>query len=203
VEVRLWDAATGEELHSMRCPQEQVMNVCFSPDSRMLATAGYDHTIRFWETATGRQRAILRGHQGPVNSLAFSRDGRCLASGSRDATALLWDLPSLAGSRPEKELSPEELRARWTDLAADDANRAYRAIWTLAISPRAVQFLGEHVRSSPTADARRLAQLLADLDSDAFAVRDRTRATLEELGETAEAALKKEAAAPASAETGR
>ncbi len=203
LELRLWNVTTGEELRSLRSPQVQVTDLRFSPDSRTLATAGSDHTIRFWETATGRQRGILRGHSGPVLSLAFLRDGRRLVSGSRDATALLWDLPSLAGPRPEKELSPEELRARWDGLASDDADKAYRAIWSLASSPTAVKFLGEHLRPSPTADARRLAQLIADLDSDTFAVRDRARSTLEELGETAEAALKKEAAAPASAETGR
>ncbi len=68
--------------------------VAFSPDSKILASAGDDHCIRFWDPASGRERAVLRGHHSLVSSIAFSPDGKLLASGSFDLhpNIKLWDV---------------------------------------------------------------------------------------------------------------
>ena len=38
--------------------------VAFSPDGRLLATAGSDGTVRLWDPATGEHRRTLTGHLG-------------------------------------------------------------------------------------------------------------------------------------------
>ncbi len=62
-----------------------------SPDGKLIATGGFDHTIRLW-LRSGEVLAVLTGHQEAITSVAFSPDGRLLASAARDQSARIWDL---------------------------------------------------------------------------------------------------------------
>jgi hypothetical protein len=63
-----------------------------------------------------------------------------------------------------------------------------------------VPFLKPLLRPAPRGDEKRLARLIADLDADEFAVREKAAAELEELGETAVPALRKALTGSPSAE---
>jgi WD40 repeat protein len=69
----------------------QIWAVAESPDGKLIATGGFDHTIRIW-LQSGEVLAVLPGHQEAVTSVAFSPDGRMLASAARDQSVRLWDL---------------------------------------------------------------------------------------------------------------
>jgi WD40 repeat protein len=70
-----------------------VDGVSFSPDGRMLASAGDDRTIRLWDPRSHKQiGAPLTGHEGAIHDVAFSPDGRTLASAGDDGTIRLWNV---------------------------------------------------------------------------------------------------------------
>ncbi|NPV65869.1 MAG: protein kinase [Anaerolineae bacterium] len=72
-----------------------VRDVAFSPDGRMLVSAGRDGTIRRWDVAARQPiDPPLTGHTDWINGLAFSPDGSLLASAGRDRTIRLWDAAS-------------------------------------------------------------------------------------------------------------
>ena len=89
--VKLWDAATGQELRTLGGHSSFVLSVAFSPDGKTLASGSDDNTVKLWDAATGQELRTLGGHSSFVLSVAFSPDGKTLASGSFDKTVKLWD----------------------------------------------------------------------------------------------------------------
>jgi len=78
-------------------------------------------------------------------------------------------------------LSPKEVARLWEDLASE-AKKAHRAVGALSAAPQPpVSFLAARLRPIPVPDPPRVRRLLADLDSDTFAVREKAMAELEAL----------------------
>lgn len=69
----------------------------FSPDGKLIATAGNDSVVKIWEASSRRQLFILDGASGTVWALAFSPGGEIIAAGGDDGVVHLWNVKD--GSR--------------------------------------------------------------------------------------------------------
>jgi hypothetical protein len=200
--VRLWEAASGNEVATLRgVRMGNFTSIAFSPDGRTVAAGaivsaprGVAGKLVLWDLASGKELAAPEGHSGWLTAVAFTPDGRRLVTGATDTTALVWDVAALTrGARMEGvRAAPEELDGLWADLAGADAARAWRAVWKLAATPGpALPLLRRHLRPVPAPDAGRIARLLADLGSERFEKRDQAARELEKIGEAAAPILRR------------
>jgi WD40 repeat protein len=199
----LWRPATDEVVGRFEGPPTPVEALAFTPNGRMLIAAN-EKKVRLWELATRDICDGFTGHSNRVLALACSRDGRSLVSASADGTGLIWDLYAPVEPPRTGPPSAEDLQGLWDELAGRDAARGRGAIKALVAAPRqAVPLLRQKLNPVSTAESRKIARLIADLDADEFAVRERATAELEELGETATEALRRAVAGTSQPEVRR
>ena len=91
-------------------------SVAFSPDSKVLASAGVDGTVRLWDLAKHTQIATLLGHVGAVYAVAFHPSGKTLVSSGQDSSTRLWDV---AGRRQTAVLEGQWVLPRTAQFSAD------------------------------------------------------------------------------------
>ncbi len=200
--LALYEIATGRQFRLMEgLAKDGVGPFAFSPDDRSLAWGDRGQArVHVLELATGKERMHFDGHHGSIHGIAYAADGRTLVSSSVDTTALVWDV-TRSRSAKGAALDPD---AAWLALAQDDAATAYRVMCSLATTPNdAVALLQQRIVPAPRPDEKRLATLIADLDSPQFEVRDAAGKELAKLGETAVPACRAAIQTAASIETRR
>jgi WD40 repeat protein len=94
--TQLWNtdlqAGTGTLERTLKGHDLDVLDAEFSPDGKLLATAGYDGTARVWNVATGKSVAVLHEQAGTLVSAIFSHDGRLLVTSSHIGPARVWNV---------------------------------------------------------------------------------------------------------------
>jgi WD40 repeat protein len=69
----------------------EVVDVSFSPDNKIIATASQDGTVKLW-SLDGKQIKSFGGDKSKFWGVSFSPNGKLLAAASTDGTVKLWSL---------------------------------------------------------------------------------------------------------------
>jgi RNA polymerase sigma factor (sigma-70 family) len=187
--LHLWEVLTASELLASPIPISS-HEAAVSADGRLLAAVSPQREILLWDLKRDKELHRFKDFGSGVNSLVFSPDGRRLVSSLYDSTLLVWDVAAVRSKDGTAILDAESMRRAWDNLAAD-ARKAFAARWTLAAAPaEAMTLLKEHLHPEKAANPQRLRRLLADLESEQFAVREKAQEELAKLADLAEPALR-------------
>jgi hypothetical protein len=93
--IAILDAKTNREraiLGSQNIAPGIVTALAYSPDSRILASAGWNGVVELWDVSQEvmHVKLVLKGHTKAVLSLQFSPDGKVLYTRSIDGTLRAW-----------------------------------------------------------------------------------------------------------------
>jgi WD40 repeat protein len=92
--TKIWYTETWEWIADLPGHRDGIINVRWSPDGSMLATASDDRTIKIWDATKLILINTLTGHKSGVLHVAWSPDGTRLVSGGRDYKIMVWDIKS-------------------------------------------------------------------------------------------------------------
>lgn len=79
-----------QERNRLEGHETSVYSVAYSPDGKMIVSAGDDGKIILWNPKKGMIGQPIAAHQEPIWSVRFSPDGKFFASASSDNTAKIW-----------------------------------------------------------------------------------------------------------------
>ncbi len=71
-----------------------IQALAYTPDGRMLVSAGDDATVRLWDVRIGGEIAQHHAHSQGVQALCVSPDGASVVTGGHDKQVMLWELAS-------------------------------------------------------------------------------------------------------------
>ena len=113
--VRIRDLLSKRVIHEFRAHEEAVASIRWSPDRKLLATAGYDNRVRLWDTSKFQPVQSFDLPEWAL-SLAFHPDGQSLAAGCYDKQIYRWDL---AAKKPLKPLAGHAAGINGIDWSAN------------------------------------------------------------------------------------
>ncbi|MEZ6134653.1 MAG: protein kinase [Pirellulaceae bacterium] len=110
--IRIYDLESGKLKWELPGCLEQVKQLVFSPDRRLLASYSQERLIEIWELETG-QKKLIKHVVEEVGKMAFSPDGLSLAYGSKDGKLGVCSLKD--GDQVEASCPASIQQIVWTD----------------------------------------------------------------------------------------
>ncbi|BDA71819.1 Pentapeptide repeat [Calothrix sp. PCC 7716] len=92
--VKLLSIGTGELLKIFFSHSDNVTDVTFAPNGKIIISSCYDGTINFWNIEQSKCIKTFIAHSAAVQTVVFSPSNEILASCSNDKTVKLWDIQS-------------------------------------------------------------------------------------------------------------
>jgi WD40 repeat protein/serine/threonine protein kinase len=88
--LKVWDVNTGQFLYSV-VSTGQLVDIAFSHDGQLAATASRDGTGQIWRFEGAQPRVLTVRHESWLTRTAISPDSKWVATASDDKTARIWD----------------------------------------------------------------------------------------------------------------
>jgi WD40 repeat protein len=106
--IKVWDAATGKEVRTLKDHIDAVYALAFTPDGKRLLSASADRGVKVWNPATGDRLYSMTEATDGLNTLAVSPDGKLVAAGGLDKNIRIWTLGETSGELLASQIAHED-----------------------------------------------------------------------------------------------
>jgi len=90
---KVWDAANGQALLTVKGRRSPIASVAISPDGSRIISGDNRGELKVWDALSGRPLLTIKGHTRSVQ-VAMSPDGRRIITGDLVGTLRVWDAAS-------------------------------------------------------------------------------------------------------------
>jgi dipeptidyl aminopeptidase/acylaminoacyl peptidase len=178
--IKLWDAAAGTEIRTLKDHIDAVYALTFTPDGKLLVSASADRTVKVWNPATGERLYSMGESTDGLNSVAVSPDGKLVAAGGLDKNVRVWRLGEKSADLVASQIAHEDaiLKVAFAPdgktIASAAADRSLKIFTTadlseLRVLPRQSDWV---TGMSYSPDGRRLAVARIDGTHETYAMED-------------------------------
>lgn len=102
-DITIWDISKNQLLHTFNAHVGDILALAFSPDGKLIVSAGEDQGIYLWDVETGNfflwldlsSLLILDGDEAKPEQIMFSPDGHRIICSSKIGSTIVWDFPPL------------------------------------------------------------------------------------------------------------
>jgi WD40 repeat protein/tRNA A-37 threonylcarbamoyl transferase component Bud32 len=151
LDTQVWDATTGKIVFNLPCADGELLDACFSPDGKYIATTSDASTTTLWDSSTGKKMHSLPGNNN-AGSAMFSPDGNRIATALAGPIAKIWDsetgaeLATLSGQ--QGEVAPVHFSPNGALIACEYSNGTSR-IWSAKTGTDLCSIVGTDISFSP------------------------------------------------------
>jgi WD40 repeat protein len=78
--LKVWDVATGREIHTLRGHSQDVSSVKFSSDGKKILSGGWDGAIKLWDVTSGKVIKSIQTKFRSVNTVNFYKNDNYVVS---------------------------------------------------------------------------------------------------------------------------
>ena len=105
-EIQIWRNSDNKQelIRTFSGHNKTISQIKYSPDGKILATAGWDNTVKLWNLKTGKLINTLT-HKDAVNAIAFSPDNQTLISGTEANNVYIWNIATAKQPKLDKTLN--------------------------------------------------------------------------------------------------
>jgi mono/diheme cytochrome c family protein len=111
--IRIFDAASGRQVHVLRNHADWVETIAFSPDGAHVLSASRDRTVRVSDPANGELEATNTAHETAVYAAIFSHDGQTVLSLAQNSPLDYWPWTDPEKKPQQREVTGHPDRLAW------------------------------------------------------------------------------------------
>ena len=94
--IWIWDLKNNKIHQTLTKHTENIKDIIFTPDGKLLLSCSTDGTVKLWHIKTGKVVRTFRTYQSRFTSMTFSPKGNLIAADGGEKISMWLSLPEIS-----------------------------------------------------------------------------------------------------------